>query len=147
MLENDQLVAQFLRGLVRNRSGMSSSFESLTLALEDWFATPIAKLPDALRQRVVQEFFPMPWDTLSADQRRSVALQLDYQHDPAMENDRQDWWDFFQRMDAVKAQITDWNAVATPTAGELALKERRLVELQQDDHCCDNPAPGRARPP
>lgn len=132
MLENDQLVAQFLRGLVRNRSGMSSSFESLTLALEDWFATPIAKLPDALRQRVVQEFFPMPWDTLSADQRRSVALQLDYQHDPAMENDRQDWWDFFQRMDAVKAQITDWNAVATPTAGELALKERRLVELQQE---------------
>ena len=111
---------------------MSSSFESLTLALEDWFATPIAKLPDALRQRVVQEFFPMPWDTLSADQRRSVALQLDYQHDPAMENDRQDWWDFFQRMDAVKAQITDWNAVATPTAGELALKERRLVELQQE---------------
>jgi hypothetical protein len=36
-------------------------------------------------KRVVQEFFPMPWDKLSADQRRSVALQLDYQHDPAME--------------------------------------------------------------
>lgn len=107
-------------------------FDSLTLALEDWFDTPSAELPDALRQRVVQEFFPMPWDTLSADQRRSVALQLDYQHDPAMESDRQDWWDFFQRMGAVKAQIAEWNAVAAPTAGELALKERRLTELQQE---------------
>ena len=47
----------------------------------------------------------MPWDKLSPEQRRSVALQLDYQHDPAMEKDRQDWWDFFQRMDAVKAQM------------------------------------------
>jgi hypothetical protein len=109
-----------------------SSFDSLTLALEDWFDTPLADLPDALRKRVVQEFFPMPWDTLSADQRRSVALQLDYQHDPAMAKDRQDWWDFFQRMDAVKAQITEWNAVATPTAGELALKEKRLAELQHE---------------
>jgi hypothetical protein len=59
-----------------------SSFDSLALALEDWFDTPLADLPDALRKRVVQEFFPMPWDNLSADQRRSVALQLDYQHDP-----------------------------------------------------------------
>jgi hypothetical protein len=108
------------------------SFDSLTLALEDWFDTPLADLPDALRKRVVHEFFPMPWDNLSADQRRSVALQLDYQHDPAMESDRQDWWDFFQRMDAVKAQIAEWNAVATPTAGELALKEKRLAELQQE---------------
>ena len=109
-----------------------SSFDSLTLALEAWFDTPLPYLPDALRERIVQEFFPMPWDKLSAEQRRSVALQLDYQHDPAMENDRQDWWDFFQRMDAVKAQITDWNAVATPTADELALKEKRLAELQRE---------------
>jgi hypothetical protein len=35
-------------------------------------------------------------------------------------------------MDAVKAQIAEWNAVATPTAGELALKEKRLAELQQE---------------
>ena len=72
-----------------------SSFDSLTLALEDWFDTRLADLPDALRQRVLQEFSPMPWDKLSADQRRSVALQLDYQHDPATEKDRQKWWDFF----------------------------------------------------
>ena len=68
----------------------TSGFDSLALALEDWFDTQLADLPDALRKRVVQEFFPMPWDNLSADQRRSVALQLDYQHDPAMESDRQD---------------------------------------------------------
>ena len=109
-----------------------SSFDSLTLALEDWFDTRLADLPDALRQRVLQEFSPLPWDTLSADQRRSVALQLDYQHDPATEKDRQEWWDFFERMAGIKAQIAQWDAVATPTASELALKETRLTELRQE---------------
>jgi len=108
------------------------SFDSLTLALAKWFDTSLCDLPEPLCLRVKQEFFPMAWDELSAEQRRSLALQLDYQHDPAMENDRQSWWDFFQRIDAVKAQIAAWDAVATPTAGELALKEKRLKELQQE---------------
>lgn len=108
------------------------SFDSLTLALAKWFDTSLCDLPEPLCLRVKQEFFPMAWDELSAEQRRSLALQLDYQHDPAMEKNRQSWWDFFQRMDAVKAQIAEWDAVATPTAGELALKGKRLTELQQE---------------
>ncbi|MBP9058783.1 MAG: hypothetical protein KBF98_00545, partial [Rhodoferax sp.] len=105
-------------------------FDSLTWAFEDWFDTPLCDLPDALRHRVVQEFFPMPWDTLSADQRRSVALQLDYQHDPATEQDQKFWWDFFERVDNLKKQRAEWEVVATPTAAELALKEARLAELK-----------------
>lgn len=54
-----------------------SDFDSLTWALEGWFDTPLRDMPDAVRQRVEQEFFPMPWDSLSADQRRGLALQLD----------------------------------------------------------------------
>ena len=65
-----------------------STFDSLTLALEDWFDTPLCDLQETLRKRVEQEFFPMPWDKLSADQRRSVTLQLDYQHDPATKQDQ-----------------------------------------------------------
>ena len=107
-------------------------FDSLTWAFEDWFDTPLCDLPDKLRQRVEQEFFPMPWDKLSADQRRSVALQLDYQNDPATEQDQKLWWDFFQRADALKKQISEWEVVATPTAAELALKESRLVQLRQE---------------
>ncbi len=107
-------------------------FDSLTLALEDSFNQPLADLPDTLRQRVEQEFFPMPWDNLSADQRRSVALQLDYQHDPATEQDQKFWWDFFQTVDRLKKQIAEWEVVATPTAAELALKEARLAEFKQE---------------
>jgi hypothetical protein len=108
------------------------SFDALTLALEDWFDTSLCDLPDTLRQRVAQEFFPMPWDKLSADQRRSVALQLDYQHDPATEQDQKFWWDFFERVDGLKTQLAKWGVVATPTATELALKETRLAELEQE---------------
>ncbi len=74
----------------------------------------------------------MPWDALSPDQRRSVAAQWDYQHDPAMESDRQYWWDFYQKMQALEAQIEQWSAIATPTAIDLAQKETRLAELQRE---------------
>lgn len=57
-------------------------FESLTVALAEWFGQPLAELPDALRQRVEQEFCTIPWDKLSTDRRRSVTRQLDYQRDP-----------------------------------------------------------------
>lgn len=108
------------------------SFESLTIALEESFDHPLAKLPDALRQRVEHEFFPMPWDELSTKQRRSVALQMDYQHDPVTEKDRQFWWDFYEHIDGLKKQVAEWELAATPTAAELALKVTRLSELKRE---------------
>ena len=107
-----------------------TDFDSLTLALEDWFDTPLCDLPEALRQRVKNEFFPMPWEGATADQRRSVALQLDYQHDPATKQDQQFWWDFIERKHALNKQIDEWTAVATATAGESAQKEACLAELR-----------------
>ncbi len=107
-------------------------FDALTLALEHWFDRALIELPDALRQRVAQEFFPVSWETLTADQRRSVTLQWDFQNDPATKQDRQFWWDSFQRFDQLKKQVVEWETVATPTAAELAKKEARLAELQQE---------------
>ncbi|MDP3333218.1 MAG: hypothetical protein Q8S55_14770 [Methylococcaceae bacterium] len=108
------------------------SFNSLTVALEVWFDKPMEELPDEQRHRVETDFFPMPWNDLSQDQRRSVAEQWDYQHNPAMESDRQYWWDFYQRMQALEDQIEQWNFIATPTATDLMQKESRLAELQRE---------------
>lgn len=109
-----------------------SNFDSLILALQGWFDKPLCDLPVALRQRVEDDFFPMPWDRLNAEGRRSVARQLDYKHDPATEHERQAAWEFSERMMAVESQIAQWEAVATPTALDLAQKEKRLEELRQD---------------
>lgn len=107
-------------------------FDALSHALEGWFDHPLCDLPGPLHHRVVKEFFPMPWDTLSASQRRSLALQLDYQNDPATAQDRKFWWEFSQRVDGLKVQIKEWEAAATPTAAELATKETRLAELRHE---------------
>ncbi len=112
------------------RSRRSSEFTSLTIALDGFFDTRFEDLPDALRQRVRQEFFPVSWIGLSARQRREFTLQMDYQHDPDTENERQHWWDFFERMREVKDQIAKWETIATPTASDLALRESRLSELR-----------------
>lgn len=109
-----------------------SSFDSLTLAFEGWFDKPLCDLPDSLRQRVEEDFWPMPWDRLTAAGRRDVMRQLDYQHDPATEPERQDGWERSERMIAVETQIAQWEAIATPTALDLAQKETRLALLRQD---------------
>lgn len=114
---------------VRNRR--SSEFTSLTIALAGFFDTEFEDLPDALRQRVRQEFFPIGWIGLSGRQRREFALQMDYQHDPETEDERQQWWDFFERMREVKDQIAKWETIATPTASDLALRESRLADLRR----------------
>lgn len=104
--------------------------ESLTGALEDWFDCPLSDLPAELGQRVKQEFFPFKWDDTSAEGRRSVALQLDAQSDPATEQDQQFWQDFIERKEGLEKQISEWEHLPSPTASDLALKEGRLRELR-----------------
>lgn len=111
--------------------GPPKEFVSLTLALEVQFDKPLDALPDELRHRVEQEFL-VPWDALAPAQRRSVAIQWDYQSDPATRGDRQFWWDFYQKIDAIKQQIAEWETASAPTASDLALKEARLKELRQE---------------
>lgn len=109
-----------------------SSFDSLTLALEGWFDKALCDLPDALRQRVEEEFFPMPWDRLSAEERRRVALQLDYPDDPATEQERQFCSDFADSMLTIETKIAKWEAIPTLTASDLALQESQLAKLRPE---------------
>ena len=74
----------------------------------------------------------MPWDQLTADQRRTVALQMDYQHDPEKEAERQYWWDHWLRQGELKAVIAQWETIAVPTAQDLARRETRLKQLRQE---------------
>ncbi|CAH1387989.1 hypothetical protein [Candidatus Nitrotoga sp. M5] len=107
-------------------------FDSLILALEKWFDKPLSAIPREAQERIERDFRPMPWDAWSPDQRRSVAAQWDYRHDPATELERQYWWDLFCRKDALENQIREWEKAATPTASDLAQKETRLNELRKE---------------
>ena len=109
-----------------------SQYKPLTLQLEGWFDKPLCDIPDAIRQRVAEEFFLTPWDSYSAEGRRAVTLQLDYQKDKTTEQVRQFWWDLGTRIENIKTQITKWEAVATPNAGDLVLKEAQLAKLRQE---------------
>jgi hypothetical protein len=119
-----------------------NSFSSLTLTLTDWFERPLRDLPDAVSQRVAEEFFPFRWDLLSPDQRRDFAQQWDYKNDPATAAQRQAGWDLVARRWEVKAKIREWELVGAGTAGDLATKEARLAELREE--VCDDRSGGEA---
>jgi hypothetical protein len=109
-------------------------FDSLALALAGCFEHNMEDIPEALQRRIEQEFFPNLWDHLSAEQRRRAAQELDYQNDPATEQERRYWWDFFVRMGELEKQIAHWEEVETPTASDMVLQETRLKELRQELH-------------
>jgi hypothetical protein len=56
---------------------------SLEEALEGRYNKPLSKLPDKLREYVGEEFFPLKWDNLDKQQRRSLAQQSDNTRNPA----------------------------------------------------------------
>lgn len=107
-------------------------FESLSLALENCFDKDFEELPEAERQRVERDFFMKPWDNLTADQRRRVARDWDSRHDPAMAQHDEYWRQFFEHLLELKEKLEEWRGVATPTASDLAQKEKRIKELEQE---------------
>lgn len=109
-----------------------SDFDSLTLALEEWFDRPLDDLPEALRLRAEQELRPHRWEDLSPEHRRSVALQLDYQHDPATEWNRECWWDFFHRMSALEAELAREGASDRVSLDELLDGSGRLKVIRDN---------------
>jgi hypothetical protein len=111
--------------------GVVDDFESLSHALDGWFDADLDALPAALRDRVLQDFFPLAWEQLSPKQRLRVAAQWDQQHDPALEGERHRAWDLVSEMSGLKGQIEQWKSVSAPTAKDLDIKEAKLVELRQ----------------
>ena len=113
-----------------------SDFDSLVTALDGWFEKPLCELSDELRQRVMDDFFPLlHWDKMTPDQRRSVANQCDNQNDPDMEAARTFCWNLFADKKTIEREIEEWKAIATPTATDLAHRNVNLGDLQEKlDH-------------
>lgn len=114
-------------------AGDDESFEPLLKLIGPYINEPFANLPDSLRVRVAEAFFPMPqWDNLGPDQRRSLAEQDDNHTDPAKGPEREYWWELACQVSETKESITKWqlmNDRALPS--EAALKETQLVMLKR----------------
>ena len=107
-----------------------STFDSLTLAFEGWFDRPVNDLPEALRLRAEHELKSCPWEDLSPEQRRTVTLQLDYQHDPATAREREYWWDFFHRMSALESELERHGSNDRVNLDELLAGGGRLKDIR-----------------
>ncbi|RZO86147.1 MAG: hypothetical protein EVA65_04230 [Oceanococcus sp.] len=105
--------------------------EPLVSALADVFGVALEDIAEDLRKRIADEFFPIPWDRLTAEQRERFAGQIDRKHDPESQALDEYWQQFFERRALLVEDIEAWEAVATPTAGDLAKKTEMLAALRQ----------------
>lgn len=108
-------------------------FPSLTLALEGWFGKPLEELPEAKRQRIKESPVLLAlWDQLSPEQRHDAARQWDYQHDPAIEQDRQYYLNLAAREYELEEEIRELELAGAPTADVVIQKKARLEELRRE---------------
>jgi len=127
------LLTQAVKRALSARSvSQSAPFDSLVVALEGWFDRDLLDLPQPLRDRLERNFFPMPWDKLNPAQRRSVAEQWDFQHDPVTEAKRERGFNAFCKVHELESQVREWELVATPSALDRAARDDRLAKLQLD---------------
>jgi hypothetical protein len=122
------------------------NFKPLTKALDKWFDRALRDLPEELRDRVEDEFSPMPWDRLSPGDRRKICMQLDSYDDPSSEGMRQHYSELADTVTNFEASITEWKSKLAPTAIDQDIKDRKLEALHQQlqrikDENCANGAP------
>lgn len=110
-----------------------SSFSSLTSALAGWFETPVDDLPSEQWYRVRTDSWLMLWDKLSPSQRREVALQWDYQHDPSNAVEREQAWEVFCQLDQIRKEIREWEALRPQSITEKAEQTDRLLALREQE--------------
>lgn len=102
------------RSMSRNTIAERGAFVSLVKVLNDWFNSPLDKLPPELRRHVDgvhNGVWSAMWDRQDATQRHRVAEGHDYRHDPALEEQRDiDWdrqhagWSYWQQVPRLTAQ-------------------------------------------
>lgn len=118
--------------VAQNLGKTMARFDSLYLALEPWFEKDFEDLPGHIQSRIEKDFSSMPWSNLSADQRREVSRQLDYQNDPAAWPDGEYWLDLFDEILELQNSIAQWESTETSSPEALRSKETRIAELKRE---------------
>lgn len=118
-------------------SANSETFDSLTIALDGQFDKPLEELPEALRQRVVREFFMVRWNKLAPEQRRCHAQTLDNRNNPDKKPEQREWWNYFvslfSRLSEAEKELAKWEATDSKgLPSEEELKESKIKKLQAE---------------
>lgn len=121
-----------MEGFHRPELKTDQAFKPLTGLIEQYATGKFEAMPVSLRERVAQAFFPMPhWDQLAPDQRRSLAQQNDFQHDPALEPENEYWWQLTCKTHEVESEIKRWELMSDQgIPSEAVTKKSQLDSLR-----------------
>lgn len=115
---------------LHQKSGTTmSGYDPLVKAIEKRLDNPFCDLPEELKDRITRAF-AIPWDSLEPEQRLSVAEQLDFQQDPANQEELNYWFDYFNELAELDDRIAQLAALPSSTASEFVQQELHLEKLQ-----------------
>jgi|GEM_PF-5760252 len=108
---------------------MNEEHRALSDLLDGEVDKPFNSLSESLKKIVREAFFPMKWDDLVPEQRRSLAAQYDYQYDPAREEEHEFYWESVLDHDKILTEITDTELLKPVTVQDQLTKKKMLKEL------------------
>ncbi len=105
-----------------------AEFIPLTKKLESHWNKPFAKLPKGLAAEVKGAFSPFTWNELGHAARVSIASQIDYNNDPAMEDERTAVWNLSVRLHDLEREKREIELLPANVPTEYATKRWLLSD-------------------
>ena len=120
--------------------GPGEEYTPLLSLLEGYWDRSFSRLPKQIRAVVEKKYVPVTWGMTNAQGRENLAVQIDYQNDPACAEDREHWFNYYTEMDDLRDRIEEWEQLEAPTPSERRLKDdgiealkAKLVEMEAND--------------
>lgn len=109
------------------------SYDSFPELVEQYLSGPSSAMPDALRQRFLDEGSSLSdWDNLTPTDRRSIAEQHDSQNNPALREWRNRITQLTDEIETRQGQIAAWERWYRQNITEPGVKEAKLAALNAE---------------
>lgn len=106
-------------------------YKSLHQLIQPHIEMSFDNLPEDVRDRVVQDFFPHSWNRSTPAERLTLSLELDKQLDPAL-SEHAYWFDLQRQIGEIDRQLADAHVVSRQRpAIETQKCKERAAELER----------------
>lgn len=126
-----RLPFRFDRPVPSEPAEASSTYQALLPVAEHYAETRLGELPAEVAKFISERIFPLPWDSLSASQRREAAHQYDAQHDPAFEAYNTYCFELYAKRDELEDEQRKIELMPAATPSEYDVRRKLLADVKK----------------
>lgn len=108
-----------------------TGYQALLPVVERYAEKRLDELPADAAAFISERMFPLPWDSLSAGQRRAAAHQHDAQHDPALATYNTYCFELYAKRDELEDEQRKIELMSAATPSEYDIRRKLLADVKK----------------